>query len=319
MKPSERVRLIANIANKLQDEEWSLIDLTLRQFGLLWTEEWGGSKFDYLVQMIQEGSDKALIDLAQHLGIVHDNPDQASLPQTEVKSVIQLIELQKSLMIAVATGGPRIQLKNEEYKSRRIEILSRLRNLGIQDPNPYSDLWSWYGKWSDGSLPNYQSRRDHVTTIYQAILDNLLLLSQRQQGRQMVEPTGWARVDRNIEKIIQALAGAQNEEDFQGVGLLCREAIISLAQAVYDPELHESIDGVQPSETDAKRMLESYIAKELPGRSNEELRKYVKDAYQLAVVLQHRRNANFREAALCAEATRSMVNTIAIISGQRDP
>jgi hypothetical protein len=118
---------------------------------------------------------------------------------------------------------------------------------------------------------------------------------------------------------VQALAVAVNEEDFQGVGLLCREALISLAQAVYDPDVHVSSEGVQPSATDAKRMLDNYVAAELSGGPNEELRKYVKDAYQLAVVLQHRRNANFREAVLCVEATRSLINTIAIISGQRDP
>jgi hypothetical protein len=66
-------------------------------------------------------------------------------------------------------------------------------------------------------------------------------------------------------------------------------------------------------------MLENYIATELAGGSNEALRKYVKDSYQLAVTLQHKRNASFREAALCVEATRSLVNAVAIISGQRDP
>jgi hypothetical protein len=39
----------------------------------------------------------------------------------------------------------------------------------------------------------------------------------------------------------------------------------------------------------------------------------------LAVNLQHRRTATFRDAALCAEATRSVINVIALISGQRDP
>ena len=79
------------------------------------------------------------------------------------------------------------------------------------------------------------------------------------------------------------------------------------------------MDGVNPSETDAKRMLENYIAAELTGGSNEELRRYSKNAYTLAVVLQHKRNASFREAALCVEATRSIINIIAVISGQRDP
>lgn len=134
-----------------------------------------------------------------------------------------------------------------------------------------------------------------------------------------VKPTGWERVDRNIEKMIHLLETATNEEDFQAVGLICRELIISLAQAVYSPELHQSVDGVNPSETDAKRMLENYIASELAVSPNEEIRRYAKNAYQLSVILQHKRNANFRQAALCVEATRSLINIVAIISGHRDP
>jgi hypothetical protein len=126
-------------------------------------------------------------------------------------------------------------------------------------------------------------------------------------------------VDRSVEKIIKALETAKNEEDFQTVALLCREAIISLAQAVYDPEKHESFDGVIPSPTDAKRMLENFIAETLKGDSHDYQRKFTKAAFDLAVNLQHRRTAVFRDAALCAEATRSVINVIAVISGQRDP
>lgn len=134
-----------------------------------------------------------------------------------------------------------------------------------------------------------------------------------------VEPTGWARVDRNIEKISRSLELAKNEEDFQAIALLCREAIISLAQAVYDPREHGSVDGMNPSETDAKRMLESFIAKKLGGQTNEYHRKFAKASFDLAVSLQHRRSSIFKDAALCVEATRSIVNIIVLISGQRDP
>jgi len=88
---------------------------------------------------------------------------------------------------------------------------------------------------------------------------------------------------------------------------------------VYDPKLHPSVDGTAPSETDAKRMLSDYIASVLAGGSNEISRKHAKAAYDLAVELQHRRTANFRQAALCVEATTSVINVIAIISGRRDP
>lgn len=322
MKPSDRIKIIIEIANNLAPADYSLIDLTLRQFGLPWTDEWSGDgdKVRYVVEMIQTADDQSLLDLASHLEINPvNNIGKETLVYSEAKELIQEIDKQKALMIDVATGGSRIQQVNDEYKERRISIISKLQTAGIQDPNPYSDLWNWYGKWSDGSLPSYQSRRNYISNLYQPVIDSLTLSLQRREVQQVIEPTGWARVDRNIDKIVQSLANAKNEEDYQTVGLLCREAIISLAQAVYDPNLHPSVDGVDPSETDAKRMLENYIATELIGGSNEALRKYVKNSYQLAVTLQHKRNASFREAALCVEATRSLVNAVAIISGQRDP
>ena len=66
-------------------------------------------------------------------------------------------------------------------------------------------------------------------------------------------------------------------------------------------------------------MLDSYLAAELSGATNEGIRRHAKAALALANDLQHRRTATYREAALCAEATMSLVNLIAIISGRRDP
>lgn len=131
--------------------------------------------------------------------------------------------------------------------------------------------------------------------------------------------TAWPRVDRAIGEIRRRLADAQNEEQFQAVGLLCREALISLAQAVHDPSRYPPTDGKIPSSSDAKRMFDAYIAIELSGSSHEAARRHAKAAYDLANDLQHRRTANYRQASLCVEATNSVVSVIAIVSGHRDP
>jgi hypothetical protein len=133
------------------------------------------------------------------------------------------------------------------------------------------------------------------------------------------EPTGWTRVDRNVTEVRRRLETATTEEHFQTVGLLCRETLISLAQAVFDVQLHPTLDGVTASDTDAKRMLEAYIAIAFAGTEHEYERKHARAACNLAVHLQHRRTASFREAAACTEATTSIVNLIAIMAGLRDP
>jgi hypothetical protein len=122
-----------------------------------------------------------------------------------------------------------------------------------------------------------------------------------------------------VSEIRQRLERASTEEQFQAVGLLCREALISLGQTVFDPSRHKLLDGVDVSPTDAKRMLEAYLAAELAGGENKVARQHARAALDLANELQHKRTATFRQAALCAEATAAVINLIAIMSGQRDP
>jgi hypothetical protein len=86
---------------------------------------------------------------------------------------IHEIEAQRSLMIAVATGGPRIQSVNNEYTERRQRIREGLEEHRLRDPNPYADLWAWYGKWSSGDLPSYQSRRTYISGLYLPLLDQI--------------------------------------------------------------------------------------------------------------------------------------------------
>ena len=124
------------------------------------------------------------------------------------------------------------------------------------------------------------------------------------------EPTGWQKVDRQLQEVRLRLDTAKTEEQFQAVGLLCRECLISVAQ-----ELHH----VETNATDAKRMLEEVIDKELKGGSNEEARAHAKAAVRLALALQHKRTADFKTGALCAEATFSVINILAILAGRRNP
>lgn len=70
MTPSERIACIRDIASALGDEEWGLIDLTLKQFGLPWTNQWQrGDKKGYVVDMIGEADDDKLLALGKHLGV----------------------------------------------------------------------------------------------------------------------------------------------------------------------------------------------------------------------------------------------------------
>jgi hypothetical protein len=95
---------------------------------------------------------------------------------------------------------------------------------------------------------------------------------------------------------LEALADNSWHQDFQTIGLLCREVLISLGQAIYDPAVHTTEDGVAPSKTDGGRMIEAFLRTAASGGSNENVRKHARAALSLAVELQHKRTADVRGA-----------------------
>lgn len=162
--------------------------------------------------------------------------------------------------------------------------------------------------------------RDGWELYEQTEISGRPIFGARQIGQRAIifqEPTGWEKVDRQIQEVSLRLHEAATEEQYQEVGFLSREVMISVAEAVYDPHRHPPLDGVTPSSTDAKRMLEAFFSVELAGTANEEARMHAKAALNLANALQHKRTADYRTAALCAEATAAVVNLAAIISGRR--
>lgn len=221
-----------------------------------------------------------------------------------------------SEMISVATGATRIDDANDYYRARRARIRTSLDQLGWEDPNPHADLWDWFRKWK-ADLPTYADRRQYVSGLYQPLIERLSIPTIEPVPPR--EPTGWERVDRAVAKARQSLVQAHHEEDFQAVGLLCREVMISLGQAVYDPAAHASPDGVAPSSSDGGRMIEAFLALALSGSKHEAMRRHARASLQLTLELQHKRTAEFREAAVSLEATGSLANTLAILSGLRDP
>jgi len=228
--------------------------------------------------------------------------------------LVEGLEQLRDRLIAVATGGPKINDVNSDYQGLYATVAADLARRRIDNPILFGSLWDWYGRWSSGDMPTWQSRRTYISELINPVINRI------RTGRpDEVVPTGWTRVDRVVDQLRDDLSRATTEEQFQGVGLLGREVLISLAQAVYDRERHPPLDEVEPGRTDAKRMLEAYIAVELAGGANEEARRHARSSLDLANALQHRRTASFRDAALCVEATTSVINVIAIVAGRRDP
>ena len=246
--------------------------------------------------------------------------DQGSLDQSAASRDALSAELDwlSQTLIAVATGGPRIDSVNAEYQRRVVAFAEQLRVRDLQNPIPFDDLCRWYSKWS-GDLPTYQSRRDYIHGLVAPLKQRLNDNDSWAATVAFEGPTGWTLVDRQMQSVRNKLNSAATEEDFQAVGLVCRETLISVAQAVFDAELHTAPDAQRISESDYKGMLNAYLSVTVRGRSNETTRKYTKAAVDLANGLQHRGSATFRDAPMCAEATASVVGFIAAVAGRREP
>ncbi|GBD97682.1 hypothetical protein BMS3Abin06_02583 [bacterium BMS3Abin06] len=90
-----------------------------------------------------------------------------------IKELIQIIERPQYLMIAVSTGGILIDEINDEYQAAYQIVDTELRIRGLENPNPYSNLLEWYGKWSAGDLPSYQSRHRFLSEMFNPLIREL--------------------------------------------------------------------------------------------------------------------------------------------------
>lgn len=225
----------------------------------------------------------------------------------------QNIDVVRSIMVSVATGGDRIQNVEERYQKLHTSIKSECSRLGITYNNNYNSLWDWYGKWK-ADFPSYKERRVFISELFAPTISGIDEVKSK-GAEILVQLDDWERIKRTVNKIRIDSNSAQNEEDFQAVGLLCRDVIISLAQAVYNPTVHGDRDeeGTLIGSSDAVRMIGNYFFIKLKGKSNKELRDYAKATNAIANQLTHKRTATRTDMLLTMSSTIALINFIGIL------
>lgn len=146
-------------------------------------------------------------------------------------------------------------------------------------------------------LPHFEGNSE-VTALRRLLFERYSSFSVLPIHEHAIVPTGWERVDRSIEEMKNRYKAADSEEKYQAIGLLGRETLISIAQQVFVKDKHPSIDGVDISPTDTKRMLDAYLSYELKSES-EKVVKFAKSAVDMSNQLTHDRNATKRSANMC--------------------
>lgn len=243
---------------------------------------------------------------------------QAGDPMDGPATLLPDLVIHRQMMIAVATGDKSIQDVDDYYGARQARLVEGCSGAGIKYENPHESLWDWFRFWKAQGFDTYADRRDYIRKLFTGPVAAAVGRVHHPSPVAEREPTGWERVDRSLAKARAQFTSASAEEDWQSVGLVCREVLISLGQAVYDPAIHVAVDeaGTKIGSTDAKRQLNAWLHNEMPGGDNKEIRAHIKASIELAVHLQHRRTATRKLTALCLEATSSAVAVVAIIAGR---
>lgn len=137
-----------------------------------------------------------------------------------------------------------------------------------------------------------------------------------------VVKTKWKEINELQTKLIELLTNSVDSMDYQNIGNTSRTIMDKLAREVFDKEKHFSEDkSVELQNGKFKNQLSTYLANELAGKPNKELRKigqssidFVSDSIDLMNKTTHKLGADKRFAELCVMSTVSVINLIKIIS-----
>jgi hypothetical protein len=236
-----------------------------------------------------------------------------------LEDLIELIDAQGSLLVDVATGGSRIAEVDETYRRRRRQLGRRLSAIGLQDPFPWADLWQWYGHWSS-ALPDYASRRAHISELATSVLDEL---ERRLRGDQQLDDwlinddalITWQALDGRLTEMKARLDAATSLDDFQDVGRRCREVLIGASRLVFREEMVP--DGAPvPSPNDSKARIGYYLDACIPGSAGDAVRGLIRAAYTLMQTVTHSSTIGSVHAFAAAQATVLIVRTLQKVEAQ---
>lgn len=283
------------------------------------------SEIDYISEKIEEAANlflqKSAFEEVQAVSIFPEcrmylNWDSLK-GEADKKVLIDNIEAIKNMMTEVSVGQAQIKDLENEYNNLYMKTNIWLKKLGIENPNNYTNLWEWYGRWSQNDLDTYQKRRIFIIGLYKQLI-SIISEYPNESPLYEYEPTGWEKIDRSVYEMKKILLTASTEEQFQSIGLHARETLISIAQQVYVENIHGTLDGIIPSKTDFKRMIKAYISKELSGHDNEKTRKMATSAFDLANNLQHDRLATRRESIMCLASLIAVATIIKAVEDYRE-
>lgn len=114
---------------------------------------------------------------------------------------------------------------------------------------------------------------------------------------------------RKLKGIATLIDNAKEIEDFQSIGVQCRETLIELGNHIYEPMM--AGEGEQPQASNFKRKAELFIQFYLKGSENSDYRSIIKklteSTWDYANKITHSRSATYYEASTCVTLCTSLI------------
>lgn len=114
---------------------------------------------------------------------------------------------------------------------------------------------------------------------------------------------------RKLKNIASLIDSAIEIEDFQAIGVQCREVLIELGNSIYSAEMVG--DGEQPQASNFKRKAELFVQFYLSGSDNSDYRSIIKklteSTWDYTNKITHSHNTTFYEASTCVSLCTSLV------------
>ncbi|WP_127462013.1 hypothetical protein [Paenibacillus elgii] len=114
---------------------------------------------------------------------------------------------------------------------------------------------------------------------------------------------------RKLKNIATLIDSAIETEDFQAIGVQCREVLIELGNLIYSPEMAGKSE--QPQASNFKKKAEFFVQFHLPGSDNSDYRSIIKklteSTWDYSNKITHSQNATFYEASTCVSLCTSLV------------
>ena len=114
---------------------------------------------------------------------------------------------------------------------------------------------------------------------------------------------------RKLKNLATAIESANEIEDFQAIGVQCREILIELGNSIYQKEMSGIEE--QPQESNFKKKAELFISFYLSGSENSDYRSYIKKiteaTWDYACKITHAKNSTGYEVSTCITLITSLV------------